>query len=235
MSDVFEKNQVSGFCRDAIYTTGDFLCNTFPSFIFKKRNPQTVWVANIFHINLPPIRRKQNKFLYALFSFLFQRVSLLLIRKADLVLIGDGEESVVKNLKYEFLKAGVLESIKFSGFIEKDEDVYRILKTGKVFILPSYEEGWSIAVFEAIACGLLPIVYDLPVFNEIFGKKINTIPVGNIFVFAETIVSFLKNDELRKKYVTNLSKEIKKYDWSIVAKKEENEIFKINFMKKLIP
>lgn len=283
---------------EIIYTTGDFICNTLPAFFLKKKNLQTKWTANIFHLNLPPAKRKKNRFLFSLGSFWLQRISFFFLKKADLifllnnkvkkslirlgfnaeklivlgagidlarinkikskkprrdkviflgrlnltkgifdlpkiwplvlekvpeaklVLIGAGEEKTVRSLKDEFTQIGVLDSIEFKGFIKKSEDVYKILKTGKVFALPSYEEGWGIVVFEAVTCGLSPVVYHLPVFREIFGENIQTVVMGNTSLFAKTIVKFLTNEKLRKEYVLNLNKKIKKYDWSKIANRE---------------
>lgn len=283
---------------EVVYTTGDFICNTLPALVIKKKNLQIKWIANIFHLNLSPTKRRKNKFLFALGSFLLQRISFFLLKKADLIfllnrqvkksliklgfkpeklivlgagidiarvdkvksrkprsnkvvflgrlnltkgifdlpkiwplvlekvpsarliLIGAGEEKMVRNLKDEFAKAGVLNTVCFKGFIKKSEDVYKIMKQGKVFILPSYEEGWGIVVFEAIACGLAPVTYNLPVFKEIFGEDIQTVSIGNTTIFAKTIVKFLSNEKLRKECVLNLNKKIKRYDWSKIAKKE---------------
>jgi len=283
---------------DLLYTTGDFICNTFPAFWIKRKNSEAKWVANIFHINLPPTKREKNKFLFALGSFLLQRVSFFLLKRADLIfllnngvkkslvkmgfnpeklivlgggvditkikrikpkkpkrknviflgrlnltkgifdlpkiwplvlekvpeakliLIGAGEEKIIKDLKEKFMSVGVLDSVEFRGFIQKNEDVYKILKTGKVFILPSYEEGWGIVVFEAIACGLAPITYNLPVFKEIFGENIQVVTIGNTIFFAKTIIKFLSNESLRRKYVFGLNKKIKRYDWDKIANRE---------------
>jgi len=142
------------------------------------------------------------------------------ISGVQLILIGMSDDVIVQRLKNEFAKTGVLNTVKFKGFIEESQDVYKILKTGKIFILPSYEEGWGIVVFEAIACGLLPVVYDLPVFKEIFGKNIQAIRLGDVTTFAKTIVKFLRNEKLRKKYVLNLNKKIRRYDWDKVTRRE---------------
>lgn len=283
---------------DVVYTTGDFICNTLPAFFIKRKNPQTKWVANIFHLNPPPAKRTQNKFLYSLGSFLLQRASFFFLKQADLILllnndvkkslieigfdpqklavlgagvdlqrikkiksekprrneviflgrlnltkgifdlpkiwpkvlkkvpqaklllIGAGEEKMVQRLKGKFEKAGVSDSVIFTGFIKESEAVYKLLKQGKVFVLPSYEEGWGIVVFEAIACGLAPVVYNLPIFKENFGNDIQTVPLGKTSLFSSAIVKLLSDENFRQNYVFRLKEKIKKYDWSELAKKE---------------
>lgn len=65
---------------DAVYTTGDFICNTIPAAFLKLKHKDIKWTANIFHLNRPPIFRSSNPFWRSLFSYLIQRFSLLFIR-----------------------------------------------------------------------------------------------------------------------------------------------------------
>jgi len=48
-------------------------------------------------------------------------------------------------------------NIKFSGFLENHNDVYAMMKSSKVFVLPSTREGFGMAVIEANACGI-PVI-----------------------------------------------------------------------------
>ena len=144
------------------------------------------------------------------------------------LIIGIGDERIIKSLEDEFTKRGILNTVKFTGFIERSEDVYKILKTGKIFVFPSCEEGWGIAIFEAIICGLSPVVYDLPIYREIFKDSIKTVPIGNFTIFAKEIINFLSNENLRKKYVLNLNTNVNIYDWNTISERELQEIKKIS-------
>ena len=48
-------------------------------------------------------------------------------------------------------------NIKFLGFLENQDDVYALMKSSKVFVLPSTREGFGIVVIEANACGI-PVI-----------------------------------------------------------------------------
>ena len=281
-----------------VYTTGDFICNTLPAFWIKRKNSRTKWVANIFHINLPPIKRKKNKFLIASGSFLLQRISFLFLKKADLIfllnyevkkslikigfnskklvvlgggvdivkikrikqekarcndviflgrlnltkgifdlpkiwplvlekvpsarliLIGAGEEKMIRNLKDEFTKRGVLNTIRFNGFINKSEDVYRIMKQSKLFIFPSHEEGFGIAPLEAQACGLPVVAWNLPVFDEIFPKGMIKVEIGKIEKFAYEVIKLLMDRKLYRKLLGEAINNANGYNWDITAERE---------------
>lgn len=63
-----------------------------------------------------------------------------------------------------------------------DVKLYSLLKSSKVFIFPSFFEGWGIVVAEALACGLPVVAYDIPAIRENFGscKNVFLMPIGDI-------------------------------------------------------
>jgi glycosyltransferase involved in cell wall biosynthesis len=69
---------------------------------------------------------------------------------------------------------------------------YRFMKSSKVFIFPSYEEGLSLTIMEALACDLPVIAWDLPVYKTVFQDRIITVPIGNIEMFRRKIREALK-------------------------------------------
>lgn len=71
---------IQNFKNNYIYSTGDFFCNIFPSFITKLFYPKTRWITVIHHININPFKRKSNTFLSNLFSYIFQQFSFILIK-----------------------------------------------------------------------------------------------------------------------------------------------------------
>lgn len=139
---------------------------------------------------------------------------------ARLQLIGFTNEKIADDLKREFSKAGVLGNVDFLGHLGEKREVYDAMNKGKVFILPSYEEGWGLVVFEAIACGLAPVVYDLPVFNEIFGHSIAKVSLGAFSGFAGKIIKFLQDEKYREGYNSALREIIEPYDLQNIIKKE---------------
>ncbi|MBA7652583.1 N-acetylgalactosamine-N,N'-diacetylbacillosaminyl-diphospho-undecaprenol 4-alpha-N-acetylgalactosaminyltransferase [subsurface metagenome] len=74
------------------------------------------------------------------------------------LIIGDGPEK--KTLEALTQKLNLENNIKFLGFLENQNDVYAIMKSSKVFVLPSTREGYGNVVIEANACGIPVIAID---------------------------------------------------------------------------
>jgi glycosyltransferase involved in cell wall biosynthesis len=74
------------------------------------------------------------------------------------LIIGDGPEK--KTLETLTQKLNLEKNIKFLDFLENQNDVYALMKSSKVFILPSTREGFGIVVIEANACGIPVIMID---------------------------------------------------------------------------
>lgn len=74
--------------------------------------------------------------------------------KWQMLLIGEGEEH--KKLQRQIDEAGYHDNILLAGKKGKEE-IARLLNQSDVFVLPSRNENFSVAVLEALACGL-PVV-----------------------------------------------------------------------------
>jgi len=159
---------------------------------------------------------------------LLKSIALVKEKKMDVKcgIIGDGPE--INRLKSLNKELGLESNIKFFGFIEKDEDVYSLMKSSKIFVLPSTREGFPNTILEANACGLPAIVIDHEknagvgvVKNRYNGFVLNL----SSEEIADKIIYLLKNeDELNKmsKYSLDFAK---KHDWKLIVDKIE-EIYR---------
>lgn len=71
------------------------------------------------------------------------------------LIIGDGPEK--KKLEQLSEKLGLKKNMHFLGFLGDQRSVYSLIKSAKVFVLPSTREGFGIVVIEANACGI-PVI-----------------------------------------------------------------------------
>jgi len=135
------------------------------------------------------------------------------------LIIGDGPEK--KKLKVLAQKLNLERNIKFFGFLENHDDVYALIKSSKVFVLPSTREGFGIAVIEANACGI-PVI----TINHKDNAARDLIEEGkNGFVcqldekeIAKNIMKAIKNRNRMKQACAN---SVKPYDWGNLMKKLE--------------
>lgn len=75
-------------------------------------------------------------------------------------IIGEGPEE--EELKTLTQTLNLEENIIFEGFFDKQEDLYRSIKSSTMFILPSKREGFGIVTIEANACGVPVITLNHP-------------------------------------------------------------------------
>jgi glycosyltransferase involved in cell wall biosynthesis len=103
-----------------------------------------------------------------------------------LVIMGTGPE---RDALLSAIAQRKITSIILKGFVT-DEEKYAILKESGFFFFPSYEEGWGIALAEALYCGAITVCYELPHYRSIFGEYPVYVELGNRQQFAER---FLEN------------------------------------------
>ncbi|EQD71146.1 glycosyl transferase group 1, partial [mine drainage metagenome] len=78
---------------------------------------------------------------------------------------GDFEsDSIERRFRSAVAKEGLTGAITLFGHLS-EEAKQDLLSASKLFVFPSYEEGWSLAVMEAAAYGCVPVVYDLPAYD----------------------------------------------------------------------
>ena len=80
------------------------------------------------------------------------------------------------------------------GFLN-DEIVLKLLSSTKLMLFPSREEGYGMAIAEALALGCTVISYDLPVLKKEFGNKIIKVPCYNLDIFAHKVVNCLNSNK----------------------------------------
>ena len=120
--------------------------------------------------------------------------------KVKLLMVGDGPDRFQAEKLCKEL--GLCEKIVFMG---KQENVSEILAVTDLFLLPSENESFGLAVLEAQACGVPSITSNaggLPEVN-LDGETGFTINVGDISTFASRIEQLIDDADLRKRFSKN--------------------------------
>jgi glycosyltransferase involved in cell wall biosynthesis len=135
---------------------------------------------------------------------------------AQLAIMGGGSKEVNEKMRQKINKAELGKNIDLLGFLENDES-FSIIKNSRVFLFPSHEEGFGIAVAEAMACGVPVISWNLPVYQEIFENFSVQLAENNLELFSQEVVDMLRDNDRRKKIADEAGGFIKKYDWNSIA------------------
>lgn len=120
--------------------------------------------------------------------------------KVKLLMVGDGPDRFQAEKLCKEL--GLCDKVVFMG---KQENVSEILAVTDIFLLPSENESFGLAVLEALACGVPCVTSNaggLPEVN-IDGETGFTVNVGEIDTFASKIVQLLSDNDLRKRLSQN--------------------------------
>jgi glycosyltransferase involved in cell wall biosynthesis len=132
---------------------------------------------------------------------------------AKLAIVGSIEDPLV----FKKMKAVNLDrNITFYEAVDETKK-FELMKSAKVFLFPSYEEGWGIAVSEALACEIPVVVYDLPAYSYA-GNSIIKVMKGNTVAFAGEVIQLLSDEKARLSLSVEAHKKVK--DWGDIARDE---------------
>ncbi|MFH1773833.1 MAG: glycosyltransferase family 4 protein [Methanobacteriota archaeon] len=131
---------------------------------------------------------------------------------AELVIIGDGREK--KSLQKLSNELGV-----DTNFLGYREDLNSLLEKSAVLVLPSREEGFGLALLDAMAAGVPAVASRVGGIVEIVEHEYNGILVEkeNPEELAKGILQVLENEGLREKLIENGKKTLKKFSWKKMA------------------
>jgi glycosyltransferase involved in cell wall biosynthesis len=142
--------------------------------------------------------------------------------RAKFLVIGGGSEEIVSELKNDIKNSSLDKNIIMTGPLSHPE-LFKNVKSAKLFLFPSHEEGWGIALCEAMYCGLPIICYDLPAF-QVFGNVIDKYPLGDYEKLAKKVINYLSHEEKITSKKDSLINTAVQFTWKSIAA-EEKKIF----------
>jgi L-malate glycosyltransferase len=131
-------------------------------------------------------------------------------KQTDITLLFIGDGPLLPLLQQTARDCNIAERVVFAG---KRSDTSTLLNLIDIFMLTSLSEGTSIALLEAMASGVTPIVTDVGGNPSIVQHGVNGIVVKpkDISGMAAAISSLLNHDDLRESYSRNAKVTVREY------------------------
>lgn len=133
---------------------------------------------------------------------------------ARFIVCGDGP--LMRTLRLEALKIGLQKQIIFLGYVNRGR-LIQLYQISSVLFHPSYHEGLSTVVLEAMSCGLPVVANDIPGNRTVISSGINGVLVTDKSPesMANSILKLLNDENLRINIGTAARNTIKNgYSWN---------------------
>jgi glycosyltransferase involved in cell wall biosynthesis len=115
---------------------------------------------------------------------------------------------LIGNVRREFepllRQHNLQQHVEFSGFVSETEK-FRLLKSSRLFLMPSHYESWGIVIAEAIACGTPVLDYDIPVYRPVFAAIPTYVGCFDVARFAETAAALVARERTDREQDKRLS------------------------------
>lgn len=109
------------------------------------------------------------------------------------------------------------DEVKLTGFVPED-DLIALYHICKVFIFPSWHEGFGLPALEAMACGAPVIASNTTSLPEVVGRSDALFDPYSDNAIAEKIVETLIDEEFRNDLIRHGTEQAKKFSWDASAK-----------------
>jgi len=129
------------------------------------------------------------------------------------IIIGDGPE--MEKLRALTRDLGLERNVEFTGFLESYDEAVALMKSSRVFVLPSSREGFGMAALEANACGL-PVV----TVNHRMNAVCDLVAGGTGLICepsAEGLAAAINKTLISERNVTQCKEKARGYDWKEIC------------------
>lgn len=111
---------------------------------------------------------------------------------ARLAIVGHGTEDVRKKMASGLRSLGIERLVDILGFVSIDQ-LEAIYGSSQVFLFTSHEEGFGMAILDALVRGVPVVCWNLPIYREHFGEAVVAVPEGDCREFARAVTLLLRD------------------------------------------
>ena len=134
------------------------------------------------------------------------------------VMAGGGDKMM--EIMHHVVYRNMADRFLFTGFL-KGKEVYKMLKSSDVYVMPSVSEPFGISPLEAMQCGVPSIISKQSGCAEILNNLIK-VDYWDIEAMADAIYSIINNDALYDFFHVEGKKEVDEIKWEYAALKLRN-------------
>ncbi|HUA38933.1 MAG TPA: glycosyltransferase [Candidatus Sulfopaludibacter sp.] len=117
------------------------------------------------------------------------------------VIIGQSRDKLEPLLRKDSLH----ENVFFSGLVSEEEK-FRLLKSSRVFAMPSHYESWGIVVAEALVAGVPVVAYKLACYPPVFGDFVRYVSPFDGGQFQRALEEEIRNQRAgRNNYFASMN------------------------------
>ncbi len=139
----------------------------------------------------------------------------------SLTIIGGGDVAYLNRLREKVQADGTQNLVSLLGYVEEARGY---LSSARLFVFPSYEEGWGISICEALASRLPVVAYDLPAY-DVYGDSIVKVSQGDLDSFGRQVERLLTDNAYRQQLGEQGYQLVKEYSWDKIARREKELLY----------
>jgi glycosyltransferase involved in cell wall biosynthesis len=115
------------------------------------------------------------------------------------VIIGKSKDTLEPMVR----QLGLCENVTFSGLVSEEEK-FRLLKSSRVFVMPSRYESWGIVVGEALVSGVPVVAYKLSCYPPVFGDFVRYVTPFDREQFKRVVEEEVRNQRAGQNYMAQM-------------------------------
>ncbi|HWO73007.1 MAG TPA: glycosyltransferase family 4 protein [Dehalococcoidia bacterium] len=142
--------------------------------------------------------------------------------RATFGIVGSGPEAT--RLRETAQRLGLSDRVRFYGPLTDSRAVYAVMKSARLLVQPSEQEGESIVVKEAMACGLPCVVVDaeFSAAKDLITEGENGFAVpGRADALAQALGALLEDESRRRQFAANALAAAQGFGWEHSARRIE--------------
>jgi len=132
--------------------------------------------------------------------------------QSALRIVGTGTAEYRAHLERRRAALGLDDVVTFLGAVDEAEKC-RELASASAFVFPSLEEGWGIAIAEAMAFGTPVVTYDLEAYQEVFVRGRIVVRPHDVVDFAAATIRLLDGGETWQRLSDEAASLAKRFTW----------------------